>query len=132
MPWSLGRSACAGEGIENATRKRGKGKGLRNLQGLQFRKGKAMNYYLLVYHVVDDYVTRRVPFREEHLRLVREAHRRGELILAGALADPVDQAVLVFKSPDQTVIEEFVRKDPYVNNGLVKRREIRPWTVVVE
>ncbi len=90
-----------------------------------------MNYYLLVYHVVDDYIARRAPYREEHLRMAREAHRRGELILGGALADPVDMALLVFRTPDTAAIEEFVKNDPYVNNGLVPRWEIRPWTVVI-
>lgn len=90
-----------------------------------------MNYYLLVYHVVDEYVARRAKFREEHLRLAREAHSRGELILGGALADPTDQAVLVFSSPDRGVVEEFVRNDPYVKNGLVTRWEIRSWNVVI-
>ena len=55
-----------------------------------------MNYYALLYELVEDMVTRRVPFREEHLRLAREAHERGELVLAGALSDPVDRALLVF------------------------------------
>lgn len=91
-----------------------------------------MNYYLLVYHVVDDYVSRRAIYREEHLRLAHEAHSRGELILGGALADPIDQAILVFRSADKKVVEEFVRNDPYVNNGLVSRWEIRPWTVVIK
>ena len=90
-----------------------------------------MNYYLLFYHVGDDYVQRRAPYREEHLRLAREAHARGELILGGALADPADQAVLVFRSSDKTVIEQFVQNDPYVRHGLVLRWEIRTWTVVI-
>ena len=42
-----------------------------------------MNYYALFYELVDDMVTRRVPFREEHLRLAAQAHERGELALAG-------------------------------------------------
>ena len=91
-----------------------------------------MNYYLLVYHVVDDYVTRRMPYREQHLKMAREARDRGEIILAGALADPVDQAILVFRSPDKRVVEEFIQNDPYVHNGLVSRWEIRPWTVMIE
>jgi len=90
-----------------------------------------MNYYLLIYHVVDDYVAQRAPFREEHLRRVREAHKRGELLIAGALTDPADQAVLVFRSPDRAVIENFVANDPYVKNGLVPRWEIRNWNVVI-
>jgi uncharacterized protein YciI len=96
------------------------------------KKGEGMNYYVLIYHVVDDYVSRRAPFREEHLRLAREAHDEGQLILAGALADPEDQALLVFRSSDQQVVEQFVRNDPYVINGLVARWEIRRWTVVIE
>jgi hypothetical protein len=56
-----------------------------------------MNYYALFYDVVDDFVARRAPHREEHLRLAREAHQRGELALAGALSDPADRALLVFK-----------------------------------
>jgi uncharacterized protein YciI len=90
-----------------------------------------LNYYLLIYHVVDDYVSRRAPYREEHLRLAREANKRGDLVLGGALADPVDQAVLVFRSHDRTPVEEFVRNDPYVKNGIIRRWEIRPWTVVI-
>lgn len=91
-----------------------------------------MSYYLLIYHVIDDYVSRRTPYREEHLRLAREARDRGELILGGALADPVDKALLVFRAPNTSVVEAFIRSDPYVKNRLVTRWEIRPWTVVIE
>jgi hypothetical protein len=56
-----------------------------------------MSYYVLFYHVVGDYVARRAAYREEHLRLAREAHRRGELLLGGALSDPVG-ALLVFRA----------------------------------
>jgi len=91
-----------------------------------------MNYYLLFYHAVEDYVARRAQFRDEHLRLARAAHERGELILGGALADPADAALLVFRAADKSVVEDFVQADPYVINGLVKKWEIRPWTVVIE
>jgi len=90
-----------------------------------------MNYYALLYELVDDMVTRRVPFREEHLRLAREARQRGELVLAGALAEPVDRALLVFHVDNKSKVEAFARKDPYVLNGLAKKWEVRPWNVVV-
>ena len=90
-----------------------------------------MNYYALLYELVDDMVTRRVPFRDEHLRLAREARDRGELVLAGALSEPVDRALLVFHVDDKGKVENFARKDPYVLNGLVKRWEVRLWNVVV-
>jgi len=90
-----------------------------------------MNYYALFYELVEDMVTRRVPFREEHLRLAREARERGELVLAGALAQPVDRALLVFHVDNKSKVEAFARKDPYVLNGLAKKWEVRPWNVVV-
>jgi len=90
-----------------------------------------MNYYALFYEVVDDFVARRAPFRQEHLRLANEARERGEIVFAGALADPADRALIVFRAADKSNAEAFARKDPYVVNGLVKKWEVRPWNVVV-
>jgi hypothetical protein len=90
-----------------------------------------MAYYALLYELVDDMVTKRVPFREEHLRLARQSYERGELALAGALTEPVDRALLVFHVDDKRTVEDFAREDPYVLNGLVKKWEVRPWAVVV-
>jgi uncharacterized protein len=88
-------------------------------------------HYLLFYDVADDYLERRGGFRAEHLELARAAHRRGELVLAGALAEPVDGAVLLFKGDSPGAAEAFARADPYVRNGLVKAWRVRPWTTVV-
>lgn len=90
-----------------------------------------MNYFALIYYLVDDYLTRRGAFRDEHLRLANILRQRQELILGGAFSDPADRALLIFKANDKNVVEDFVRQDPYVLNGLVKRWEIRPWTVVI-
>lgn len=89
-----------------------------------------MEHYVLIYEVVDNFVERRTPHRGEHLRLVRDAHERGELLLAGALGDPVDRALLVFRAGRGTA-EAFARDDPYVRSGLVRRWEVQPWAVVV-
>ena len=88
-------------------------------------------YWLLLYDLVDDYVERRAPLRETHLGLAQAAHDRGELVLAGALADPTDRAVLVFRTDDRAFVEDFVRRDPYVAEGLVTSWSIRQWTVVI-
>jgi hypothetical protein len=88
-------------------------------------------YYLMLYDVVDDFVNRRAPFRNDHLKLVRQAHERGELMLAGALSEPVDGAALVFRANDSLIPERFAREDPYVKNGLVKQWRVRSWNVVV-
>lgn len=90
-----------------------------------------MNYYALFYQVVDDYILRRAQYREEHLKLAKEFYDNGNLILAGALTDPPDGALLVFKASDKSVVEDFVTNDPYVKNGLITKWEIRQWTVVI-
>lgn len=88
-------------------------------------------YYVLFYKTVDNYIEKRTPFREEHLRLANEARNKGTLILAGALADPADEALLVFKSDSPQEAEDFAKNDPYVRNGLIAQWKVRPWTVVV-
>ncbi len=90
-----------------------------------------MHFYALFYDVIDDFVSRRSPYRDEHLRLAREANDRGELLLAGALTDPADRALLVFRAPERSVVETFARNDPYVTGGLVTRWEVRSWAVVI-
>jgi uncharacterized protein YciI len=90
-----------------------------------------MAYFALQYELVDDFVARRAPYREEHLRRLTDLRGRGEVVLAGAFADPVDRALLVFSGSGRDVAESFARQDPYVVNGLVTRWEVRPWTVVV-
>jgi uncharacterized protein YciI len=88
-------------------------------------------HYLLMYETAPDYLERRPAFRAEHLALAWEAHARGELVLAGALAEPVDGAVFLFQGPSPAAAEAFAAADPYVRNGLVKSWRVRAWTTVV-
>jgi uncharacterized protein YciI len=88
-------------------------------------------HYLLFYEVNEDYIPRRAEFRNAHLEMAWQASERGELVLAGALANPVDGAVLLFKGDSPEVAEKFANTDPYVINGIVKRWYVREWTTVV-
>jgi uncharacterized protein YciI len=88
-------------------------------------------HYLLLYDVVPDYVERRAPLRQEHLMYARAAVARGELLLGGALANPADGAVLLFRGDSPAAAEAFARADPYVTAGLVTRWRVREWTTVV-
>jgi uncharacterized protein YciI len=87
-------------------------------------------YLVLEYTLVDDYLERRAALREEHLALAQAAHARGELLLAGALPDPFDRALLVWTAPRE-VVERFAEQDPYVVHGLVSAWTVRKWNVVV-
>jgi hypothetical protein len=88
-------------------------------------------HYLLMYELAPDYLARRGEFRSEHLKMAWEAEQRGELVLAGALADPTDTAVLLFNGDSPAAAERFAEADPYVTQGLVKSWRVRPWTTVV-
>jgi uncharacterized protein YciI len=88
-------------------------------------------HYILFYDVIDDYVEKRAQFRELHLKHARAAYDRGELLLGGALADPVDGAVLVFRGESAEAVEQFAKSDPYVLNGLVKQWRVRKWNTVI-
>ena len=92
---------------------------------------KGPMHYLLFYDVVPEYLEARKAYRDEHLKLARSAHARGELILAGAFAEPADGAVLVFRGDSPAGAEAFARADPYVRNGLVTRWWVRQWTTVI-
>ncbi len=87
-------------------------------------------HYLLFYEVGEDYVARRAEFRDAHLEKAWQASERGELVLGGALSNPVDGAVILFKGDSPEVAENFARADPYVTSGAVKRWHVREWTTV--
>ena len=90
-----------------------------------------MAHFLLIYDLAEDYLERRPGFRGAHLALAEAAVARGELLLGGALAEPADQAILLFASEDAGAAEAFARADPYVAEGLVRAWRVRPWTTVV-
>lgn len=88
-------------------------------------------HFVLLYEVRDDYVEKRGQFRDLHLKHARAAYDRGELVLGGAMADPVDGAMLIFRGPTADAAEAFAKADPYVTNGLVTQWRVRKWNTVI-
>lgn len=88
-------------------------------------------HYLLCYELAADYLERRGEFRDEHLKMAWDAQERGEIIIAGALADPVDMAMLVFQGESPEAAQRFAKADPYVRHGLVTSYRVRQWNTVV-
>lgn len=89
-------------------------------------------YYILFYKTVENYIERRAPLRGTHLDLVHEFHSDGRIFMAGALAEPADGAVLIFRGDTPEAAHEFVSRDPYVKNGLITEWSVRPWMVVTD
>jgi uncharacterized protein len=90
-----------------------------------------MKHFLLFYELDKDYLERRGEFRAEHLDMAWRASEAGEIVMAGALANPTDQALLLFKGESSAAAERFAENDPFVKKGLVKRWYVREWTTVV-
>ncbi len=88
-------------------------------------------HWLLFYDYVPDYMERRGALRGAHLGHAKAYLDRGELVLGGALADPADGAVLLFRSDGPEAAERFAAEDPYVTQGLVTDWRVREWTTVV-
>ncbi|MFP6559009.1 YciI-like protein [Paraburkholderia sp. B3] len=88
-------------------------------------------HWLLMYELAEDYLERRAEHRNAHLALAWAAAQRGALLLAGAVADPVDSALLLFEGETSAAAEAFARADPYVTAELVRSWRVRPWQTVV-
>jgi len=88
-------------------------------------------YYILIYHTADNYIENRKPYRSKHLQLLEIELKKKHIVLGGALSDPADQAVIIWRVEDKKIIEEFVNNDPYVKNGLISKYEIRSWNIVI-
>jgi uncharacterized protein YciI len=87
-------------------------------------------HYVLIYELADDYLQRRKEDGDEHLRLLWQAHDRGELLLGGALIEPLDRGLYLFQGDSPAVAERFAQADSYVRRGLVKSWQVRPWMTV--
>jgi uncharacterized protein len=87
-------------------------------------------YFALMYYVGPEFAQKRGTYREAHLKMVFDANRRGELVYGGALGDPPDRALLIFRAEDRSIAEKFAAADPYVTSGLVQRWEVQPWNIV--
>jgi uncharacterized protein YciI len=87
-------------------------------------------FHMLRYAYVPDILERRDPFRPAHLAAARAACAAGTCVLAGALTEPVDGAVFIFRGVSAEAVAAFVAADPYVQAGLVASHEIRPYAVV--
>ena len=88
-------------------------------------------HWLLFYDYVPDYLERRGEYRPLHFEHATAYNERGELVMAGAFADPADGAVLVFRTDDESVVKTFAENDPYVKNGLVTGWHVRRWKHVM-
>lgn len=89
--------------------------------------------FALTYKYVPDILEKRGPFREAHLKLANDLEAEGVILSGGPFLEgtrPVG-ALFVFHCPNKSIVENFIKSDPYVQNKLVPSFEIREWSVLV-
>ena len=88
-------------------------------------------YFVLYYRTLEDFIEKRVPFRQQHLEYAMASRERQELYMGGAFTESTDGAMLIFHVEDPEIVVEFAKNDPYVINGLVVDWNVRGWNVVI-
>jgi uncharacterized protein YciI len=82
--------------------------------------------FVLLYESAEDVAARAPAHFAAHRARLDEFHARGELLMVGTFGDPQTQgSMAIFTS--RRAVEDFVKGDPFVLNGVVRRWEIREW-----
>ena len=87
--------------------------------------------YMLTFTYVPEMLERREPYRAEHLARLGKARDAGFLIMAGAVADPVDGALLLVQAEGPGEVLAWAADDPYARAGLLRGVTVREVNVAV-
>jgi uncharacterized protein YciI len=79
---------------------------------------KQTKYYMLYYKLVPDILEKRTPYKDEHMRILEELSMKG-LVFVGAEMKEGYPAVFMFEGKNDKILHEWLKRDPYINNGLV-------------
>jgi YCII-related domain len=52
--------------------------------------------------------------------------QKGKLYMAGAIVEPLDGGLMIFKGASVEEIKAFIAADPYAQNGIVTESSVRP------
>jgi uncharacterized protein len=87
--------------------------------------------FVVIYRYVPDMEHRRLPHREGHLRWLHELAEQGLALLAGAIQDPLDSAVLVVRATDLYEARRLLIDDPYAKANLITEVVTRPIALAI-
>jgi uncharacterized protein YciI len=87
--------------------------------------------FVLLYDYVPNMIELRGPHRAGHLEWANGFVRKNQLIVAGPTEPSVDGGVFIFQGKDKSLVEEYVKNDPYMKAGLISSYKIKEWTVTI-
>lgn len=92
-----------------------------------------MQFLLVAYDGEDTgALERRMSVREEHLEKIAILKKSGEYILGGAILDDEGKMIgsmILYEFPDRKSLDEKLKSEPYIINGVWKKIDIRPFRV---
>lgn len=90
-----------------------------------------MQFLLLAYDGTDsDAPARRAEARTEHLEKIAGLKKRNEFLFGGAILDEngnMKGSMVLYEVPDRATLDERLKDEPYINNGVWKKIEIMPF-----
>jgi uncharacterized protein YciI len=90
-----------------------------------------MQFLLVAYDGEDPgALERRMSVREEHLEKIALLKKTGEFICGGAILDDGGKMIgsmILYEFPDRTSLDEKLKSEVYITNGVWKKIEIRPF-----
>jgi uncharacterized protein len=73
---------------------------------------------------------RRMSARPGHLEKIAHIKKEGRYILGGAILNDAGEmigSVIVYNVPDRETLDEILKDEPYINTGVWKTIDIRPF-----
>jgi uncharacterized protein YciI len=94
-------------------------------------KKTGMQFLLTAYDGSDpEAPVRRLKVREEHFKKIGRLKRDGEFLFGGAILDDEGKMIgsmIVYDFPDRQSLDDRLKGEPYITNGVWKKIEIRPF-----
>jgi uncharacterized protein len=90
-----------------------------------------MQFLLLAYDGTDpEALQRRLKVREKHLKKISVLKKADEFLLGGAILDENGKMIgsmIVYDFPDRKSLEERLKDEPYLTEGVWEKMEIQPF-----
>jgi uncharacterized protein YciI len=81
--------------------------------------------YAVLYETAEDGLAKAPANIAGHSACLAEFRGRGTLLMGGVFADPREGALIIFTTREAA--EEFVQRDPFISNGVVRTWRIHAW-----
>ncbi|CAF3332439.1 unnamed protein product [Rotaria sp. Silwood2] len=87
--------------------------------------------HIIKYDFAENALEKRAPFREAREAHVKNVAASGNVVLGGPYGNPPTSGIMIVRNLTIPQIEQFVKDDPYVINGIVTKTTIEPFYATV-